>query len=97
MIIKFIIIIALTFVVVTMIGEEILIDSDSIFGATSNTSAKGGLLGIQNNQDDIPTWIIHGVYRMDKMNSTSPMFNATFYMMKLNGSEAHTHQYQTLN
>ena len=91
MIIKFIIIIALTFVVVTMIGGEILIDSDSIFGATSNSTAKGGLLGIQNDQDDIPTWIIHGVYRMDKMNSTSPMFNATFYMMKLNGSEAHTH------
>ena len=25
------------------------------------------------------------------MNSPAPMFNATFYMMKLNGSATHTH------
>jgi hypothetical protein len=55
------------------------------------SAAKGGLVGIQNDKNGIPTWIIHGVYRMDKMNSTTPMFNATFYMMKLNGSAVHTH------
>ena len=90
MIPKFIIILALT-IVVTMIGGLIFIDSDSVFGAISKSTAKGGLVGIQNNQNGSPTWIVHGVYRMDKMNSTSPMFNATFYMMKLNGSAAHTH------
>ncbi|HJT83965.1 MAG TPA: hypothetical protein VJ697_05740 [Nitrososphaeraceae archaeon] len=89
--IKFIIIIVLAIVVVTITGRQIFINNDSVYGATSKSTAKGGILGIQNDQNSIPTWIIHGVYRMDKMNSTSPMFNATFYMMKLNGSEAHTH------
>ena len=52
---------------------------------------KGGLVGIQNDQNGSPTWIVHGVYRMDNMNSTSPTFNGTFYMMKLNGLATHTH------
>ncbi|HSF51813.1 MAG TPA: hypothetical protein VLA74_13720 [Nitrososphaeraceae archaeon] len=91
MIIKLIIILALTFVVVTMIAGQIFINSDSVYGATSKSIAKGGLVNIQNDQNGIPTWIIHGIYRMDEMNSTSPMFNATFYMMKLNGSAAHIH------
>src|SRR5919112_1249009 len=90
MIIKLIIILALTFVV-TIIGRQIFINSDFVYGATSNSTAKGGLVGIQNDQNGIPTWIVHGIYRIDKMNSTSPMFNATFYMMKLSGSATHTH------
>ena len=90
MIIKLIIILALSFVV-TMIGGQIFIDSDFVYGVTSASTAKGGLVGIQNDQNGIPTWIVHGIYRIDKMNSTSPMFNASFYMMKLNGSVVHTH------
>src|SRR5437763_558415 len=87
---RFIIILILTFGV-TMIGGPSFVDSDSVYGAISKGTVKGGLVGIQNDQNGSPTWIIHGVYRMDKMNSTSPMFNATFYMMKLNGSATHTH------
>ena len=90
MITRFIIILILTFGV-TMIGGPIFINSDSVYGANSKNTVKGGLVGIQNDQNGSPTWIIHGIYRMDKMNSTSPMFNATFYMMKLNGSATHTH------
>ena len=90
MITKFIIILALTFGV-TMIGGLILIDSDSVYGTVSESTVKGGLVGIQNDQNGSPTWIVHGVYRMDNMNSTSPTFNGTFYMMKLNGSATHTH------
>ena len=89
MITKFIIILALTFGV-TMIGGLILIDSDSVYGTVSESTVKGGLVGIQNDQNGSPTWIVHGVYRMDNMNSTSPMFNGTFYMMKLNGSATHS-------
>jgi hypothetical protein len=74
-----------------MIGTPVLVDIGSVSGATSKSTVKGGLVGIQNDQNGIPTWIIHGVYRMDKMNSITPMFNATFYMMKLNGSAVHTH------
>ena len=80
-----------------MLGGPIFIDSGSVYGAISNSTVKGGLASIQNDQNGNPTWIVHGVYRMDKMDSTSPTFNATFYMMKLNGSATHTIQYQTLN
>lgn len=90
MLTMFIIILVITFGV-TMLGEQIFIDGDSVYGATSKTTVKGGLVGIQNDQNGSPTWIVHGVYRMDEMDSTSPTFNATFYMMKLNGSETHTH------
>ena len=90
MLTKFIIILVFTFGV-TMLGGPIFIDSDSIYGAISESTVKGGLASIQNDQNGSPTWIVHGVYRMDKMDSTSPTFNATFYMMKLNGSETHIH------
>jgi hypothetical protein len=76
---------------VTMLGGPIFIDSGSVYGAISNSTVKGGLASIQNDQNGNPSWIVHGVYRMDKMDSTSPTFNATFYMMKLNGSATHTH------
>jgi len=90
MITKFIIMLVLAFGV-TMIGGPIFIGSESVHGAISKSTVKGGLVGIQNDQNGSPTWIVHGVYRMDKMNSPSPKFNATFYMMKLNGTATHTH------
>ncbi len=90
MITKFTIILVLIFGVI-MIGGPIFIVSDPVYGAISKATVKGGLVGIQNDINGRPTWLIHGVYRMDKMNSTSPMFNATFYMMKLNGTTVHTH------
>ena len=90
MITKFIIILVLTFGVI-MIEGPIFINNNSVYGAISKSTVKGGLVGIQNDQNGRPAWIVHGVYRMDKMNSTTPMFNATFYMMKLNGSATHTH------
>ena len=90
MLTKIIIILIFTFGV-TMLGGPIFIDSGSVYGTISNSTVKGGLASIQNDQNGNPTWIVHGVYRMDKMDSTSPTFNATFYMMKLNGSATHTH------
>ena len=53
---------------------------------TTSTNLVVGLVGIQNDQNGSPTWIIHGVYRMDNMNSSLPMFNGTFYLMKLNAN-----------
>src|SRR5262249_10030340 len=75
-------------ILVLIFGGPIFINSNSVYGAISKSTVKGGLVGIQNGR---PAWIVHGVYRMEKMNSTSPIFNATFYMMKLNGSATHTH------
>lgn len=53
---------------------------------------KGSITSIQ---DDIPNdntdWILGGVYRMENINSTSPTFNASFYMVKTDGTATHTH------
>ena len=78
MVTKFIIILFLTFGV-TMIGGPIFINSNSVYGVSSKSTVKGGLVGIQNDQNGRPVWIVHGVYRMEKMNSTSPIFNAILY------------------
>jgi len=32
-----------------------------------------------------------GVYRMENLSSTSPSFNASFYMVKTDGSSSHSH------
>ena len=58
----------------------------------SKNSIKGALTSIQNDASTLkPTWIVSGVFRMDKMNTTSPVFNATFYMIKTNGTASHQH------
>jgi hypothetical protein len=58
----------------------------------SKNSIKGALTSIQNDASTLkPTWIVSGVFRMDKMNTTSPVFNATFYMIKTDGTASHRH------
>jgi hypothetical protein len=54
---------------------------------------KGAIASIQDdNPDDNTEWIAHGVYRMENLNSsTSPTFNASFYMIKTDGNASHTH------
>jgi hypothetical protein len=58
----------------------------------SKNSIKGALTSIQNDASTLkPTWLVSGVFRMDKMNTTSPVFNATFYMIKTDGTASHQH------
>ncbi|MDQ6667984.1 MAG: hypothetical protein M3Y53_07125, partial [Thermoproteota archaeon] len=58
----------------------------------SKNSIKGALTSIQNDASTLkPTWIVSGVFRMDKMNTTSPVFDATFYMIKTDGTTSHQH------
>jgi hypothetical protein len=56
-------------------------------------SIKGSLTSIQNDAPTLkPAWIVSGVFRMDNANTTtSPVFNATFYMIKTNGTASHQH------
>jgi hypothetical protein len=58
--------------------------------AVQKNVVKGALTSLQNESGK-PTWIVSGVFRMDNMNSTSPTFNATFHMMKKDGTSPHTH------
>ena len=53
---------------------------------------KGSITSIQDdNPNDNTDWILGGVYRMENFNSTSPTFNASFYMVKTDGTATHTH------
>jgi hypothetical protein len=53
---------------------------------------KGSLTSIQDdNPNDNTDWIVGGVYRMENLNSSSPTFNASFYMVKTDGNATHNH------
>jgi hypothetical protein len=58
-------------------------DKNTIKGSiTSNTN---------NGTSSDPAWILGGVYKFSNLNSSSPVFNSTFYMVKLDGTAKHTH------
>jgi hypothetical protein len=53
---------------------------------------KGSITSLQDdNPDDNTEWIAGGVYRMENLNSASPTFNASFYMVRTDGNASHTH------
>ena len=58
----------------------------------SRSSVSGSLTSLQNDASTGKTnWIIGGVYKMNNINTANPMFNATFYMMKTDGTASHKH------
>lgn len=64
---------------------------------TSNDMIKGGITSLQSDPyDNTTTWILGGVYRMENLSSTSPSFNASFYMVKTDGSSSHSHDIYNL-
>ena len=76
--------------------------SRNIFAAETNisnsNSLKGALTSLQNDKDGKPAWIVSGVFKIGNYSnngnnntSTSPILNATFYMIKLDGTSKHTH------
>lgn len=77
--------------VVSVMSVTLLLTNTSVYGGGSNDAVKGALTSLQNNENNIPTWIVSGVFRMDNLNTTSPILNATFYMMKTDGTAPHTH------
>jgi hypothetical protein len=53
---------------------------------------KGGITSIQDDDpNDNTDWITGGAYKMENITSGSPSFNSTFYMIKTDGTAAHTH------
>jgi hypothetical protein len=58
----------------------------------SKNSQSGSLTSLQNDATTGKTnWIIGGVYKMNNINTANPMLNATFYMMKTDGTAPHKH------
>jgi hypothetical protein len=57
----------------------------------SSGNKMGTIASIQNGPDGKPAWVTSGLWDFKNVNSSSPMFNATFNMFKLDGSAAHKH------
>ena len=57
----------------------------------TNKITKGSISSISNDPSNSSTeWIITGVYKMENVEK-SPTFNSTFYMIKTDGTNKHTH------
>ena len=69
--------------------------SSSSSASSSPILSKGTVLGsltsIQNDAKDKTNWVIGGAYKMRNTNTASPVFNATFYMIKTDGTAPHKH------
>ena len=63
----------------------------SIAAATPLSSQNGTISSIQNGQDGKPAWKVSGTWNLINLSSKSPTFNASFDMMKLDGSSKHKH------
>ncbi|HEY6163982.1 MAG TPA: hypothetical protein VIW25_03660 [Nitrososphaeraceae archaeon] len=63
----------------------------SMANAQQSDTIMGTVASIQNGKDGKPAWITSGAWDFKNVNSSSPMFNATFNMFMLNGSAAHKH------
>jgi hypothetical protein len=51
----------------------------------------GTIASIQNGKNGMPAWIASGGWDFKNINSSSPIFNATFNMVMLNGTAPHKH------
>jgi hypothetical protein len=58
----------------------------SIAAATPLSSQNGTISSIQNDQDGKPAWKVSGTWNLINLSSKFPTFNASFDMMKLDGS-----------
>jgi hypothetical protein len=59
---------------------------------TDSNVLKGGITSTSNDGNTTePAWVIGGVYKFTEFNSSSPTFNASFYMTKIDGTAEHIH------
>lgn len=86
---------SLTIALVMMVGIGFSVYPNANAQNPTNTqenTLKGGITSIQDdNPNDNTEWITGGAFKMENVNSESPTFNSTFYMVKTDGSAAHTH------
>ena len=69
----------------------LLINSSMAAAATPLSNQNGTLSSIQNGPDGRPAWKVSGMWNLINQSSKSPTFNASFDMMKLDGSSMHKH------
>jgi hypothetical protein len=78
------------FAVFPALVASLLIGS-SIAAATPLSSQSGTISSTQNGSDGKPEWKVSGTWKFTNLSSNSPTFNASFDMMKLDGSSKHKH------
>ena len=69
----------------------LLINGSMAAAATRLSNQNGTLSSIQNGPDGRPAWKVSGTWNLINQSSKSPTFNASFDMMKLDGSSMHKH------
>ena len=58
----------------------------------SKSSVGGSFTSLQNDATTGKiSWIISGVYKMNKINTPNPTFNGSFYMIRTDGTQPHKH------
>jgi len=73
-------------------GPEQMQRQDIPVNSSANDIVRGGITSLQNDPMNNGTiWILGGVYEIENLTSESPTFNASFYMVKTNGSSSHSH------
>jgi hypothetical protein len=75
----------------TSVFLAFLLIGSSIATATPLSRQNGIISSIQNGQDAKPAWKVSGTWNLINLSSKSPTFNASFDMMKLDGSSKHKH------
>ena len=78
------------FAVIPSLIAFLLIGS-SIAAATPSSSQSGTISSTQNGPDGKPAWKVSGTWNFINLKSNTPAFNASFDMMKLDGSSKHQH------
>jgi hypothetical protein len=78
------------FAIIPALIATLLIGS-SIASATPLSTQSGTISSTQNGPDGKPEWEISGTWKFTNLSSNSPTFNASFEMMKLDGSSKHKH------
>jgi hypothetical protein len=80
-----------TIAVTSFVFSAFLLISGSMAAATPLSNQNGTVSSIQNGSDGRPTWKVSGTWNLINQSSKSPIFNAAFDMMKLDGSSMHKH------
>ena len=68
-----------------------LLIGSSVAAAAPLSSQSGTISSTQNGSDGKPEWKVSGTWKFTNLSSNSPTFNASFDMMKLDGSSKHKH------
>jgi hypothetical protein len=65
---------------------------------SANDLIRGGIASLQNDSlSNDAKWIVGGVYKIENLSTTFPLFNASFYMTLTNGSSPHSHEIYDTN